>query len=174
MFDIFQIQISILQNAGLWSILIKMSNVLILIKTVLIFFGFKLRWQAIAPVFCTLFCSELSLYLFLGAGEVTGKRSPWRLSFISETFWAIINLVMGFIMTMFSVRSSVLSVLFRFAVLRQDLATCMSVFNQGSGVMELEVHWHSSYTPLRAWGFEIFHSWGSRTNFALIPCYSSS
>ncbi|BFI23886.1 hypothetical protein AXG93_1130s1210 [Marchantia polymorpha subsp. ruderalis] len=43
---------------------------------------------------------------YISAGEVTGKRSPWRLSFISETFWAIINLVMGFIMTMFSMEAA--------------------------------------------------------------------
>ncbi|KAL3700530.1 hypothetical protein R1sor_018552 [Riccia sorocarpa] len=39
---------------------------------------------------------------YISRGEVTSKRSPWRLSIISETFWAIVNLVIGFVMTMFS------------------------------------------------------------------------
>ncbi|KAL2651185.1 hypothetical protein R1flu_019313 [Riccia fluitans] len=39
---------------------------------------------------------------YISGGEVIGKRSPWRLSIISETFWAIVNIVIGFVMTMFS------------------------------------------------------------------------
>ncbi|XP_066923037.1 selenoprotein K-like [Clytia hemisphaerica] len=36
------------------------------------------------------------------SGEVGSSRSPWRISIISDTFWAIINFIVLFFQTMFS------------------------------------------------------------------------
>ncbi|CAK9200899.1 unnamed protein product [Sphagnum troendelagicum] len=40
------------------------------------------------------------------SGSIKGRRSPWRLSIISDTFWAIINLIGSFFTTLFSLEAS--------------------------------------------------------------------
>ncbi|CAM6050537.1 unnamed protein product [Sphagnum compactum] len=39
-------------------------------------------------------------------GSIKGRRSPWRLSIISDTFWAILNLIGSFFTTLFSLEAS--------------------------------------------------------------------
>ncbi|KAG0589844.1 hypothetical protein KC19_1G053200 [Ceratodon purpureus] len=39
---------------------------------------------------------------YIQSGEVRARRSPWRLSIIPDTFFALINVVIAFLRTMFS------------------------------------------------------------------------
>ncbi|KAH8943094.1 hypothetical protein BDL97_13G031300 [Sphagnum fallax] len=43
---------------------------------------------------------------YIQSGSIKGRRSPWRLSIISDTFWAIINLIGSFFTTLFSLEAS--------------------------------------------------------------------
>merc|ERR1711915_726115 len=43
---------------------------------------------------------------YIEDGTVKAKRSMWRLSFIVELFWAVVNLIASFIRTMFSMEAT--------------------------------------------------------------------
>nr|ABK20965.1 unknown [Picea sitchensis]ABK22329.1 unknown [Picea sitchensis] len=43
---------------------------------------------------------------YIENGTVKAKRSMWRLSFIIELFWAVVNLIANFIRTMFSMEAT--------------------------------------------------------------------
>ncbi|KAK2978899.1 hypothetical protein RJ640_011998, partial [Escallonia rubra] len=51
-------------------------------------------------------CHLIKLQYYLPAGVVKSKRSVWRLSIITDFFWAIVNLIGVFFATMFSMEKS--------------------------------------------------------------------
>ncbi|KAK2976872.1 hypothetical protein RJ640_011999 [Escallonia rubra] len=51
-------------------------------------------------------CHLIKLQYYLPAGVVKSKRSVWRLSIITDLFWAIVNLIGVFFATMFSMEKS--------------------------------------------------------------------